>query len=147
MSKLVNNNSEVKKKKGMPDHIDIHVGSRLRVRRSLMGITQEKLAKAVGLTFQQVQKYEKGLNRISAGRLFQFSRVLEVPVAYFYENLASGNTFGMSDNSQDGFSHEEPKDMMQNKETINLLKAYYSIEDAGARQDILKFIKSMAKKI
>lgn len=139
--------SNVKKKtKGMPDEIDAHVGSRLRVRRSLMGFSQEKLANAIGLTFQQVQKYEKGLNRVSASRLYQFSKILEVPVAYFYDNMNTP-VAGMSDNAQEGFAHDEPKDMLQSRETINLLKAYYSIEDVGARQDILKFIKSMAKKI
>jgi transcriptional regulator with XRE-family HTH domain len=140
--------SDLKQKtKGTPDDIDIHVGGRLRVRRSLLGFSQEKLGNAVGLTFQQVQKYERGVNRISAGRLFQFSTILDVPVTYFYENLTKTLSTGMSDNDQEGFKHDAPEDMMQSKETLNLLRAYYSIEDQGARQDILKFIKSMAKKI
>ena len=136
-----------KKTKGVPDEVDVHVGGRLRVRRSLLGMSQEKLANAVGLTFQQVQKYERGMNRISAGRLYQFSRILDVPVTYFYENIVrAGGAVGMSDNDQDGFQNDSA-DMMQSKESIKLLKAYYSIEDEDARRDILKFIKSMAKKI
>ena len=75
------------KTKGTPDEIDVHVGARLRLRRTLLGISQEKLANAIDLTFQQVQKYEKGLNRISAGRLYQFSRILDVPVTFFYDNI------------------------------------------------------------
>lgn len=76
--------------KGKPDSVDIHVGDQLRARRTLIGLSQEKLAVAVGLTFQQVQKYERGKNRISAGRLYQFSHILEVSIDYFYEGLATG---------------------------------------------------------
>ena len=68
-----------RKTKGTPDSVDVHVGQRLRVRRSLLGMSQEKLAEAIGLTFQQIQKYERGVNRVSAGRLFQFSKILDVP--------------------------------------------------------------------
>lgn len=76
-----------KKPKGGPDPVDIHVGLRLRMRRSILGISQDKLAKSVGLTFQQIQKYERGTNRVSAGRLYQFAKLLDVPVIYFYEQL------------------------------------------------------------
>lgn len=142
-------NETIKKKtKGTPDEIDVHVGGRLRLRRSLLGVSQEKLANAIGLTFQQVQKYEKGLNRISAGRLYQFSKILEIPIAYFYENIPSAQpSYGLSDNDQDGFDHESNEDVMNTKETAILLRAYYSIEDEGTRKDILKFIKSMAQKL
>ncbi|MGB4058217.1 MAG: helix-turn-helix transcriptional regulator, partial [Alphaproteobacteria bacterium] len=78
-----------KKTKGTPDPVDVHVGQRLRVRRSLLGMSQEKLADSIGLTFQQIQKYERGMNRISAGRLFQFSKVLSVPITYFYDQISS----------------------------------------------------------
>ena len=139
---------EKRKTKGTPDSVDVHVGQRLRVRRSLLGLSQEKLAEAIGLTFQQIQKYERGMNRISAGRLFQFSRILEVPVAYFFENLgeAAANqsmAFGMADNDQEEFSSE---DLMQNKETLDLIRMYYSIEDVRLRKDIFKFIKSMSER-
>lgn len=139
---------EKRKTKGTPDSVDVHVGQRLRVRRSLLGLSQEKLAEAIGLTFQQIQKYERGMNRISAGRLFQFSRILEVPVAYFFENLgeAAANQSrapGLADNDQDEFVSE---DLMQNKETLDLIRLYYAIEDIKLRKDIFKFIKSMSER-
>ncbi|MEZ5813386.1 MAG: helix-turn-helix transcriptional regulator [Alphaproteobacteria bacterium] len=139
------------KTKGTPNEMDIHVGQRLRVRRALLGFSQEKLAEAIGLTFQQVQKYERGTNRISAGRLFEISKILDVPVSYFFEQFgrqgsASGGyaTQGLSDNEQESFEHE---DIMSRKETLELVRVYYSVEDAEARKDILKFIKSMAQKL
>lgn len=134
-----------KKTKGTPDEIDVHVGSRLRVRRTLLGISQDKLAGAIGITFQQIQKYERGLNRISAGRLYQFSRILDIPVSYFYENL-SVPSFGASDNSQDDFVYDGDlsRDVMDSKETIELLRVYYSVQDEAKRKEIVKFIKSMS---
>ncbi len=137
-----------RKTKGTPDSVDVHVGQRLRVRRSLLGLSQEKLAEAIGLTFQQIQKYERGINRISAGRLYQFSKILSVPISYFYDNLAgpsSGNIAqGLSDNEQEEFGGEQ--DLMQSKETLDLVRTYYSIEDQEMRKDIFKFIKSMAER-
>lgn len=135
-----------KKTKGTPDAVDVHVGQRLKVRRSLLGLSQEKLAESIGLTFQQIQKYERGMNRISAGRLYQFSKILDVPVSYFYENLKkiASNTstaIGLSDNEQEAFISN---DLMDNKETLDLVRMYYSIEDEEMRKDIFKFIKSMA---
>ena len=76
--------------KGFPNPIDVHVGSRIRLRRTLLGMSQERLAEAIGLTFQQVQKYERGANRVGSSRLFDLARVLDVPVAYFFEDLAPG---------------------------------------------------------
>lgn len=73
------------------DEVDAHVGRRLRRRRSALGISQEQLGAALGLTFQQVQKYEKGQNRISAGRLYRIAGILSVPVQYFYDGIANGN--------------------------------------------------------
>lgn len=138
---------EKRKTKGTPDTVDIHVGQRLRVRRSLLGLSQEKLAEAIGLTFQQVQKYEKGMNRISAGRLFQFSKILDVPVSYFYENISekTGKTanYSLSDNEQDAFITE---DLLKNKEILDLIRLYYSIPDQNMRKDIFRFIKSMAER-
>lgn len=134
-------------KKNGPHPVDIHVGSRLKKRRSLMGLSQEKLADGVGLTFQQVQKYERGANRISASRLYQFSEILDVPVSFFYEGFSSDNTapaMGLSDNEQDGFEVEGDEDIFERKETIKLLREYYSIPDPKLRADLFKMIKSMA---
>jgi len=137
------------KTKGTPNEMDIHVGQRLRVRRALLGLSQEKLAASIGLTFQQIQKYERGTNRVSAGRLFDMSKILDVPVSYFFEQYgqsASDNyaAQGLSDNQQDGFEHQ---DVMSSKETLDLVRIYYSVEDPEARKDIVKFIKSMARKL
>ena len=73
--------------KGFPNPIDVHVGQRVRQRRTLLGMSQEKLAEAIGLTFQQVQKYERGANRVGSSRLFDLARVLDVPIAYFFEDM------------------------------------------------------------
>jgi len=92
-----------------------------------------------------VQKYERGINRISAGRLFQFSNILDIPVAYFYDQIggdASQASYGLSDNEQEAFGGDD--DVMQSKETIDLVRTYYSVEDPKKRKEILRFIKSMA---
>ncbi len=140
-------NTAPRKTKGTPDFVDIHVGQRLRACRSLLGLSQEKLAESVGVTFQQIQKYERGTNRISAGRLYGLSKVLQVPITYFFEQIAASpsNTSiaqGLSDNDQEGFS--SMADVMQKKETLDLIRTYYSIEDPNMRKDIFKFVKSMA---
>ena len=136
---------EKRKTKGTPDNVDVHVGQRLRVRRSLLGMSQEKLAESIGLTFQQIQKYERGVNRISAGRLFQFSKILDVPVGYFYDQIGGTTSApaygGLSDNTQETFGGDE--DIMQSKETIDLVRTYYSIEDVEKRKETLRFIKAM----
>ena len=145
-----------RKTKGTPDNVDVHVGQRLRIRRSLLGMSQEKLAEAIGLTFQQIQKYERGTNRVSAGRLYQFSKILGVPIAYFYEQFGEvfpqgkGAQYGLSDQEQDGFdgpASTEPEfeeDVMKKRETIDLVRSYYSIQDSKIRKDVLKLMKSMA---
>ena len=137
-----------KKTKGKPDSVDIHVGKRLRIRRSLLGLSQEKLAEKIGLTFQQVQKYERGVNRISAGRLYQFSKILDVNVDYFYEQAKKNDntaSHGMADNDQEEFGSDE--DVLNNKETVNLIRAYYDIKDPEARKEVLRFIKAMGSRL
>lgn len=127
---------------GQPHPMDMHVGERLRARRSLLGMTQEKLAEAVELTFQQIQKYERGTNRVSASRLWQFSRILRVPVSYFFEHYNETAFAGFSDNEQEDFESEQ--NVMDRKETIKLVKEYYSIPDPKLRRDLFKMIKTMA---
>lgn len=130
-----------------PNPVDIYVGGRLRSRRSLVGMSQEKLADSVGITFQQIQKYERGTNRVSASRLWQFSKILEIPISYFFENYSdkpssSAPDFGLFDNAQEGFLSE--KDVMNKKETLDLIREYYSIPDPKLRKDLFKMIKTMA---
>lgn len=147
--------AQKRKTKGTPDVVDVHVGKRLRVRRSLMGMSQEKLSDCVGITFQQIQKYEQGANRISAGRLYQFSKILDVPVSYFFENIGSGGAgdgrYGFADSSSEqlplspskgGIDHE----ILFNKETLDLVRAYYGIKDPSVRKDLMTLIKSMSAK-
>lgn len=132
-----------KKTKGTPDSVDIHVGKQIRTQRSLLGMSQQKLAESIGLTFQQVQKYERGTNRVSAGRLYQFSKLLNVPVSYFFDQYGEAKpSYGFSDNEQAAFGEE---DLMQKKETLELVRVYYSVQDEQKRKSILKFIKSMAE--
>lgn len=146
-------NSTKRKTKGIPDLVDKHVGKQLRSRRSLMGLSQEKLAEAVGVTFQQVQKYERGTNRISASRLYTFSKILNVSIDFFYDGMQENNSAtGMSDNDQESFdpsagASNPPENIMSKKETIDLLKAYYSIDDDKKRKELLNLVKSMAKNL
>lgn len=143
------------KTKGTPDLIDKHVGRQLRSRRVLTGLSQEKLADAIGVTFQQVQKYERGTNRISASRLYNFSKILDVSIDYFYHGLSENKNkaIGLSDNQQERFDTEKLKsntldeNIMNKKETIDLIRAYYSVEDEKKRKDILKMVKTMTKNL
>lgn len=134
------------KKKGRAGSLDEHIGARLRQRRALLGMTQEKLADAVGITFQQVQKYENGANRISAGRLFEFSAILEVPVDYFYDGAKeTKKVTGLAEPGQSPF--EGPEDIMQRKETLELIRIYYSIQSPKLRKDLFNLVKSMAESL
>ncbi len=136
-----------------PNPVDVFVGQKLKARRTLIGMTQEKLAEATGITFQQVQKYEKGRNRLSASRIFQFSRVLNIPVAYFFEGFFSSDSLiglqgGFADNDQEAYeadSADSSDDVMLQKETIDLVRTYYTITDEKLRKDFLKMLKQMAK--
>jgi len=133
--------------KGGPKAMDVHVGNRLRMRRSIIGWSQERLAEAVGLTFQQVQKYERGANRISASRLYDFSRVLDVDVSYFFEQYnekqkPASFKYGFADSDQDQFLDTGK---WYDKETLELIRIYYSIQDQKLRRNLVKVIQNMAK--
>ena len=113
-----------------------------------MGLSQERLAERVGITFQQIQKYENGANRVSASRLYEFSKVLEIPVGFFFDNYGSNENkamAGFSDNDQAGF--EGADDIMSRKETIELIRVYYSIDNPKLRKDLFKLVKSMAENL
>ncbi len=132
-----------------PDPVDIHVGSRLRLRRNLLGMSQEQLGKASGLTFQQIQKYERGANRMGASRLFQLGRLLNVPVAYFFEELPTDTLrsgAGFRDNEQAPLEGAPGGDneILQRRETLELIRAYYRITDPKQRRTVYNLIKSMA---
>ncbi|GAJ92609.1 helix-turn-helix domain-containing protein [Agrobacterium sp. SHOUNA12C] len=126
----------------VPNPIDAYVGSRVRMRRLMLGMSQERLADQIGVTFQQVQKYEKGTNRIGASRLQAIASVLAVPVAFFFQQ----------DNSQplatDGLGAisglEDLSDFLTSKEGLSLNKAFMKINDPSVRQSVLMLIKSLA---
>ncbi len=128
--------------------IDIHVGARLRLRRNLFGISQTDLGKALGVTFQQVQKYEKGTNRISASRLFNLSRVLDVPISFFFEDLspaaAGGGRRRTRRLSEAPAAVLEP-DSLSKPETVELIRAYYRVTDPELRKRVLDLLKALGK--
>lgn len=139
--------TESTKKKGRANSVDENVGMQLRQRRSLLGLSQEKLAEQVGITFQQIQKYENGANRISASRLYEFSKVLDIPVSFFFENSndAGNKALGLAENDQAPF--EGVEDVMKRKETLELIRVYYSIENPKLRKDLFKLVRSMAENL
>jgi len=136
-------------REGRPSPIDVHVGSRIRLRRTLLGMSQERLGEALGLTFQQVQKYERGVNRVGASRLFDLSRVLDVPISFFFDDLPDSlansldppmgrRGVGFPERS-DGFGD----DTLSRRETLELVRAYYRITDPAVRKRVFELIKSM----
>ncbi|MCH7888186.1 MAG: helix-turn-helix domain-containing protein [Proteobacteria bacterium] len=127
----------------VPNPIDVHVGRRLRLRRTLLGMSQEKLGKAVRLTFQQIQKYERGVNRIGSSRLYQLSQILDVPVSFFFDDmppLETADAPGLREGAPAPF---EP-DPMAKRETLELVRAYYRISDPAARKRLFQLTKAIA---
>ena len=134
---------------GLPNPVDIHVGGRVRLRRTLMGMSQEKLGESIGLTFQQVQKYERGANRIGASRLFDLSRVLDVPVSFFFDDMAEAVQSQSPQAVSRGLGlSEEPAgfevDPMTKRETLELVRAYYAITDPQVRRRVYDLAKALA---
>jgi len=139
---------------GEPNPVDVHVGNRIRLRRTLLGMSQERLASLLGLTFQQVQKYERGMNRVGASRLWDISKVLEAPISFFYEDMdkvvanQSPRMFNIVDESNTMMREDEEEyivDPMQKQETIELVKAYYKIPNRKAAKHLFDLIITMSK--
>ena len=128
-----------------PNPIDVHVGKRVRLRRTLLGMSQEKLGKAINLTFQQVQKYERGANRIGSSRLYQLSQVLDIPVSYFFDDLppeiTGTKTPGLADAKVASFDG----DPLVKRETLELVRAYYRITEPSVRKRVFELVKAVAK--
>ena len=116
-----------------PDPVDVHVGSRLRLRRMLLGMSLTQLGDALAITYQQLQKNERGFNRIGASRLYQLSHILDVPVGYFFKGL------------KEGAPTRSPDDGMLRRETLELVRAYYRIRDPRARKALNALTKAMAE--
>ncbi|MBQ9731921.1 MAG: helix-turn-helix transcriptional regulator [Alphaproteobacteria bacterium] len=139
---------------GAPNPIDVHVGNRIRLRRTLLGLSQDKLASLLGLTFQQVQKYERGMNRVGASRLWDVSRVLDIPIGFFFEDMdkdvasQSPRMFNVPEAENEFLEEESAQyevDPMQRKETLELVKAYYKIPNRKAAKHLFDLIVAMSK--
>ncbi len=136
--------------KDFPNPIDVHVGHRIRQRRALRGLSQEKVAEALGLTFQQVQKYERGTNRVGSSRLYDLTRILGVPISYFFEEMEASvaakspsRVMGVPvSKMQEPFAKPDP---LAKRETLELMRAYYTIADPGVRRRMFNLVKALAK--
>lgn len=134
-------------KKGIPRPVDVHVGGRVRQCRTLLGMSQGELGEALGVTFQQVQKYERGSNRISASRLFQISKILEAPINFFFDDMpeeigksVSKRVFLRSNKRLKTFT----RDPLTSRETLELVRIYYRIIDPKVRKRFYELAKSLA---
>jgi transcriptional regulator with XRE-family HTH domain len=146
-----------------PNPIDVHVGKRLRLRRTLLGMSQERLGELLGLTFQQVQKYERGVNRIGSSRLFELGQILDVPVSFFFDDMprtdtdASHAAFGPGAAgatraaaglglAEEGAAFEHDLDdglSLDRRETLELIRAYYRIADPAVRKRLFELTKAL----
>jgi len=129
--------------KKKPNPIDIHVGSRIRLRRTMLGMSQEKLGESLGITFQQIQKYEKGTNRVGASRLQNISTILNVPVSFFFEDApadVSGGQPGMAEASSSNYV----VDFLSSSEGLQLNRSFVKISDAKVRRKIVDLVKALA---
>lgn len=128
--------------KSKPEPVDVHVGSRVRLRRTLLGMSQDKLGKALKLTFQQIQKYERGANRIGSSRLYQLSQILDVPVSFFFDDMpaeVTGKATGMAEDGKQTFEVSQ----LSRRETLELVRAYYKIKDPSVRKKLFEMVKCL----
>ncbi|HEV3241671.1 MAG TPA: helix-turn-helix domain-containing protein [Methyloceanibacter sp.] len=126
-----------------PNPVDQHVGSRVRLRRMLLGMSQERLGESMGLTFQQVQKYEKGVNRIGASRLFQISKILDVPVQFFFEeapHTGGRTTPGMAAANSEAFILE----FLNSREGLELNRAFVKISEPKVRKSVVDLVRALS---
>jgi len=128
-----------------PNPIDVHVGSRVRFRRMLLGMSQEKLGEKLGLTFQQIQKYEKGINRIGASRLFDLAHVLGVPVQFFYEEAPAGSEPEALAAYGEKPAESAIVEFLRSRDGLELNKAFVRIADVKARRAIVELVRSLAQ--
>jgi transcriptional regulator with XRE-family HTH domain len=130
----------------VPHPVDVHVGRRLRLKRTILGLSQEAVGKEIGVTFQQIQKYERGINRMGASRLYDFAKALGVPVSYFFDGYGeyvneAGLPLGMSEPDAQKFEAEK----VNNRETLEVMRAYYRIKNPAVRKRIIELIKAFAE--
>lgn len=130
--------------KKKPNPIDIHVGSRIRLRRTMLGMSQEKLGEALGITFQQIQKYEKGTNRVGASRLQNISTILNVPVAFFFEDAPGDPQTGGQAGMAEANSSNYVVDFLSSSEGLQLNRAFIKISDPKVRRRLVDLVKALA---
>jgi transcriptional regulator with XRE-family HTH domain len=135
--------------KRMPDFVDMHVGNRIRMRRMLIGMSQDKLSHSLGVTFQQIQKYEKGSNRVSASRLYHLAQVLGVPVQYFYEGLPDGAEEAV-EKAATGVKETGEQAVITSfhfhEQDLQLTRAFQQIADPYERQRVIELVKFIVRK-
>lgn len=132
-----------------PHPVDIYVGKRLRMRRVMLGLSQEAVGKAIGVTFQQIQKYERGANRMGSSRLYDFAQILNVPTAYFFEGYEEEAGFSTPQKAA-GFGEEDvpfEHEKLTSRETLEVMRAYYSIRDAKVRKKMLDLMRSLGEEV
>lgn len=137
-----------RKTKDGPTLIDAHVGSRIRTRRALLGMSQKDLGAKVGLTFQQIQKYERGANRVGSGRLYEFSKILGVPIAYFFDEMPAQLQSIAEKGSKRGKaipSGAPDAEIMDRRDTLELVRTFHGIRDALVRQRFLELMREAAR--
>ncbi len=130
-----------------PNPVDVHVGTRVRLRRTLLGMTQTGLGQAIGLTFQQVQKYERGVNRIGSSRLYDLARVLDVPINFFFDDMPkeiTSKSGARSSGMAEGAEEFDP-DIVSKRETLELVRAYYKIGNPQVRKRLFEMVKVLGK--
>ncbi len=135
----------MKPESGTPHPVDVHVGRRLRLKRTFLGMSQEAVGKQIGVTFQQIQKYERGINRMGASRLYDFAKALGVPVSYFFEGFGDyaiddTNMLMAAEPNAPAFEHEQ----LNNRETLEVMRAYSRIKNPALRKRVVELIKAMA---
>ena len=126
--------------KKKPNPIDIHVGGRIRLRRNMLGMSQEKLGENLGITFQQIQKYEKGTNRVGASRLQAIASILEVPVAFFFEDAPGKSAQGLAEENSTTYV----VDFLSSTEGLQLNRAFVRIADPKVRRKVIELIRTLA---
>jgi transcriptional regulator with XRE-family HTH domain len=133
-----------------PNPIDVHVGRRLRLRRTLLGMSQERLGRLLGLTFQQIQKYERGVNRIGSSRLYELGQILDVPISFFFDDMAEDGRApdllapGLAEDPA-GFAFDDAHELQLDKrETLELVRAYNRIPDPAVRKRLFELAKTLA---
>ncbi len=140
---------QYRKQTGVPDPVDVHVGGRVKLRRTLLGLSQEELADAVGVTFQQVQKYERGTNRMGASRLFDMATVLDVSVSYFYQDMPkeirarkSNEVTPPSESFE--LANDPELSLYTKRETLELVRYYFQISDKQTRNELMDLIQALS---